>query len=269
MQSVTLNNSVEMPQIGLGTFALKEQAIVSALQTGYRMLDTAWQYGNEEEVGNAVRHSGIERKDIFITTKLWTDHIRQHAVREAFEDSLRKLQTDYVDLYLIHWPAEGFETAWKVMEELYAEGRVRAIGVSNCHIQHLELLEKVSDVVPAVNQVESHPLFSNEALIQYSRDRGIVPEAWCPLGGSGCYKRVLENPLIAEMARRYNRTEAQIVLRWHIQRGIVIIPRSSDGERQKKNIDVTDFELTAEDMAVIAGIDTGRRIGANPDTFNF
>ena len=268
MEKINLNNNIQMPAMGIGGWSQKKDAILEALSIGYRLIDTAAQYGNEAEVGAAIKESGIEREKIFLVTKLWTQDIRDRRVRAAFMESLQRLDTDYVDLYLIHWPAEGFEEAWLEMEELYKEGKIKAIGVSNFEPHHLEaLVDAGATVVPAVNQVESHPYFSNKDVIEYCRKHGIVPEAWCPLGGPGSSE--LKDERIQSIAERHHKTTAQIILRWHLQRGVVTIPKSSKLERMKQNFDVFDFLLSDEDMSLINSLDCGKRLGAHPDTFDF
>ncbi len=268
MEYVELNNSISMPMLGIGGWSQKKDAILEALNIGYRLIDTAAQYGNEPEIGKAIIASGIDRKEIFLSTKLWTQDVRDHRVREAFEESLERLETDYIDLYLIHWPAEGFEDAWLEMEKLYDEGKIRAIGVSNCERHHLDsLIEKGASVVPVINQVEAHPYFSNKEIVDCCKDIGIVPEAWCPLGGPGSSE--ITDERICEIAGKHRKTEAQVILRWHIQKGVVVIPKSANPDRMRQNIDVFDFELTDVDMAVIDSLDCGRRLGPHPDTFDF
>lgn len=267
MKQVTLHDGNTVPQIGLGTFDLKEGDVREALKAGYRLLDTAWQYGNEEEVGRAVKRSGIPRKELFVTTKLWTEDVRTERVREALENSLRNLQMDYVDLYLIHWPAEKFEKAWLEMVQLKKEGKIRSVGVSNFETHHLEELRNVSDIVPAVNQIECHPYFVNYQLIDVCRNHKIAVQAWCPLGGS--FAKIPEKKIFQDMAEKYKKTSAQVILRWHIQNQRLVIPRSANTERQKENLDIFDFELLPEDIQAIHALDTGKRIGADPDHFNF
>lgn len=267
MQTVAWNSNVKIPQIGLGTFGLKEESIQEAIQIGYRLLDTAWQYGNEVEVGNAVKHSGIARSSFFITTKLWTDDIRVGHVKEELEQSLKHLQMEYVDLYLIHWPAAGFERAWVVMEQLQKQGKVREIGVSNFAEHHFAELKQMSDCVPILNQVECHPYFQNRQIIDYCQRNGIITQAWCPLGGS--YSKMVEKEVFQTIADKYGKTPAQVILRWHLQRGVYIIPRSSNRERLKSNFSLLDFELAEQDMEIINGLDTGKRMGADPDNFAF
>ncbi len=267
MKAQVLNNGITIPQLGIGGFAQSKENILDALETGYRLIDTAAQYGNEDAVGFAIKESGIDRKEIFLTTKLWTEDIRQGRTREAFFDSLKRLQTEYVDLYLIHWPAVGFEKAWVEMTRLYQEGYIRAVGVSNFHLHHLDELKKVSDIVPAVNQIESHPYFHNQELIDCCREREIAVEAWCPLGGAGGH--LLEDKTLAALAEKYKKTAAQLVIRWHLQRGIILFPKSSHRERMQLNQQVFDFTLAEKDMEEIYKLDRRKRIGANPDNFNF
>lgn len=267
MDYVKLSNGMVLPKVGLGTFDLKAGSIAMGLEAGYRLLDTAWQYRNEAEVGKAIRDSKIDREQVFVTTKLWTDDIRKDRVREEFEESLKNLQLDYIDLYLIHWPATGFERAWEIMADLKEEGKIKAIGVSNFNEHHFEELKRVSDIVPVINQVESHPYFHNDELISYCRNLNICVQAWCPLGGS--YSRLKENDLFGELANQYHKTAAQIILRWHLQRDMMIIPRSSNEKRLKENLEVFDFTLSDSDMQRIDSLNTSRRMGANPDTFQF
>jgi len=267
MKNIILNNELSVPQIGLGTYDLKADSIKAAMDIGYRLIDTAWQYGNETEVGKAVKESGVGRENVFITTKLWTDDIRSGKIREAFEKSLKNLQTDYLDLYLIHWPAKGFEKAWEVMTELYSERKIRAIGVSNFNQHHFEELSKISDIVPVLNQIESHPCFQNKDVIGYCRKNNIAVQAWCPLGGS--FSHLVDNDIFKPIAAKHKKTPAQIILRWHLQREVMIIPRSSKKERLKTNIDLFDFNLDNNDMDIINKLDTGYRMGSDPDNFNF
>ncbi|OXM99518.1 aldo/keto reductase [Bifidobacterium vansinderenii] len=272
MDFITLNNAVTIPQLGLGVFQTPEgeqteNAVRWALANGYRHIDTAKVYGNEDSVGKAIAESDVDRKDIFLTTKLWNEDIRQHRAKEAFEESLARLGTDYVDLYLIHWPADGWQDAWQAMVDLYHEGRIRAIGVSNFQIHHLEELAGISDVVPAANQIESSPDFPNDDVIDYCKKHGITVEAWSPLGGTG--GGLLKNPALAEIGAKYGKSAAQVVIRWHLQRGVVVIPKSVHENRIRQNIDVFDFTLTDEDMAAVEAAGSGVRNGANPDTFDF
>ena len=268
----TLQNGVIIPSVGLGVFQIEngpvaEQAIRSALDVGYRHIDTARAYRNEESVGNAVRESGIARDEIFVTTKLWNSDVREGRTRAACEESLKRLNIDYIDLYLIHWPAEGFEDAWLEMEKLYQEGKLRAIGVSNFHDHHIESLMKKATITPMVNQVECHPLLSQKPLRAYCEAKGIFCQAWSPLGGTG--GNLLDHPALRVLALRYNKSVAQIVLRWDIQGGLITLPKSVHPERIAANIDIFDFELSDEDMAAIDALNEDRRVGPDPDHFNF
>lgn len=267
MNYVILNNGVKIPQLGIGGFAQGTDEIAEAIHIGYRLIDTAAQYGNEEQVGEAIRKSGVSRGEIFLSTKLWTEDIRKKRTREAFFGSLKRLNVMYVDLFLIHWPAEGFTDAWLEMEKLYKEGYMRAIGVSNCNEEHLEKIREVATIWPAVNQIESHPAFHNQELIDFCRGEGIQIQAWCPLGGA--YGHILENPIVVKLTEKYHRTPAQIVLRWHMQREVITFPKSSHVERMKSNMEIFDFILDKEDMDKITGLNTGRRFGADPAHFDF
>lgn len=272
--TVTLNNGVTLPQVGLGVWQAREgaeveRAVQTALEAGYRLIDTAAIYGNEAGVGRAVRASGLQREELFITTKLWNAHHAYDDALRAFESSLRTLDCGYIDLYLIHWPLpmEGrFTEAWKALEELYRRGQVRAIGVSNFKPHHLEQLLNEARVAPAVNQIELHPFFQQRATRAACAARGIVVESYSPLMHGG---EVLAQPAIAELARRYGRTPAQVVLRWHVQSGMVVIPKSVTPQRIRENIALFNFALTDEDMAAIERLDRGQRIGADPDTADF
>lgn len=272
MKNCVLSNGVEIPMIGLGVFRTPDgettiNAVKWALEAGYRHIDTAAIYGNEEGVGIGIKESGVKREDVFITTKLWNEDIRQGRVREAFEKSLKKLKTDYVDLYLIHWPAEGFEKAWKEMEALYEEGRIRAIGVSNFHEHHLEELKKVSKITPMVNQIESNPYFNNQLLIDENQRRNICVESWSPLGGTGGH--IMEDRTLLELAAKYGKSAAQIIIKWNLQRNVVVLPKSTHKERIESNIDVYDFELSQSDIELINSCNKNIRTGSDPDHFNF
>ncbi|MEU6522881.1 aldo/keto reductase [Streptomyces sp. NPDC046924] len=269
---ITLNNGVEMPQLGFGVWqvpdAEAETAVAAALEAGYRSIDTAAAYGNEEGTGRAIAASGLPREDLFVTTKLWnTDHGYDSTLR-AFDASLSKLGLDHVDLYLIHWPtpARGrYVDTYRAFEKLYAEGRVRAIGVSNFQREHLEHLIAETSVVPAVDQIELHPHLQQRAAREYHAQQGIATEAWSPLGQG---KGLLEVPAIVAIAQKHGRTPAQVVLRWHIQLGNVVIPKSVTPSRIRENIDVFGFSLDTEDLAAISALDEGRRLGPDPATLN-
>jgi diketogulonate reductase-like aldo/keto reductase len=272
--TITLNNGVEIPRLGLGVFRAKDgdetvRSVLWALEAGYRHIDTAAVYGNEEGVGRGMRESGLARKDIFLTTKLWNDDMRASRQREAFKDSLKRLGTDYIDLYLIHWPVKGtYRESWKVMEQLYREGRIRAIGVSNFHRNHLDDLLQDASVIPAVNQVECHPLLTQVDLKAYCDKLGIVFESWSPLGGSWG-GNLADSTELAAIGKPYGKTAAQVILRWHLQRDLVVIPKSVHKERIIANANLYDFALSAADMAVVDAMNRDQHNGAHPDTFAF
>jgi len=271
---ITLNNGVQIPQVGLGVFQTKEgeeveRAVNVALEVGYRLIDTAAIYGNERGTGKAIKESGIPREDIFITTKLWNANHAYDAALRAFDESLEKLDCDYIDLYLIHWPLPmyGLYTeAWSALEKLYEDKRVRAIGVSNFKPHHLEELLKNAKVVPAVNQIELHPMLQQKETRAFCDEHGIVIESYSPLMQAG---EAIEHPIIAKLAKKYGKTPAQLILRWHVQSGFVVIPKSIRAERIQENFDLFDFELSCEDMQSIETMDAGKRIGADPDTASF
>nr|WP_308426179.1 aldo/keto reductase [Alicyclobacillus cellulosilyticus] len=268
---VTLNNGVKMPWFGLGVYKAQEgeeveNAVRWALEMGYRSIDTAALYGNERGVGQAIRDSGIPREEVFVTTKVWNSDQGYESTLRAFEESRRRLGFDYVDLYLIHWPVKGkYVETWRALEKLYRDGWVRAIGVSNFQIHHLQDIFAVSDIIPAVNQVEYHPRLTQKPLHAFCRDHGIQLEAWSPLMRG----EVLGHPTIVEIAERHGKTPAQVVLRWDVQNEVVTIPKSVRKERIRENADIFDFELTEEEMARIDALNENRRIGADPDNFNF
>ena len=269
--TVKLNNGVEIPWVGLGVFKSPpgketEQAVRWALEIGYRHIDTAAFYENEADVGRALKDSGVPREKVFVTTKVWnTDQGYEQALK-AFDSSRGKLGLDVVDLYLVHWPVKGkYRETWKALEKLLADGKVRAIGVSNFLAHHLDDLRKASQVSPAVNQVEFHPFLVQENLLMYDARSGVRHEAWSPLTRG----RSLDNPVITEIARRYGRTPAQVILRWDLQLGVVTIPKSVHRERILENSKVFDFELAHDDVSRITALDTGTRIGPNPDNIAF
>ena len=265
--TVKLNNGVEMPWVGFGTFKsepgkVTEQSVAWALETGYRHVDTAAFYQNEADVGRAVRASGISRSQVFVTTKVWNGDQGYEPALRAFEESSRKLDLGVIDLLLIHWPVKGkFAETWRAFEKLYADGRVRAIGVSNFKVHHLEELAKSSSLVPAVNQVEFHPFLVQPELLAYDAAKGIRHEAWSPLMRG----RSLEDAVVVRVARAHARTPAQVLLRWDLQHGVVTIPKSVHRERIAENAALFDFELTADDMKAIDALDAGTRIGPDPD----
>jgi diketogulonate reductase-like aldo/keto reductase len=273
MQTITLNNGPTMPQLGFGVWQVPDaeaRSVVSeALAAGYRSIDTAAIYGNEIGVGLALQDSGLPRDELFVTTKLWnTEHDHDSALR-AFDASLERLGLDYVDLYLIHWPVpsrDRYVDAWRALEKIHAEGRARAVGVSNFGAKHLQRLFAETGLVPAVNQVELHPYFTQPELRALHAAHGIATEAWSPLGqGRG----LLEDESLVAVGAKHGKTAAQVVLRWHLQLGNIVIPKSVTPERIRQNIDVFDFALDADDLALIAELDRGGRIGPDPDTFDW
>jgi len=269
---IILNNGVEMPQLGFGVWQVPddeaERAVATALEAGYRSIDTAAIYGNEKGTGRGLASSGVARKDLFVTTKLWNADQGYDSTLRAFDASLEKLGLDYIDLYLIHWPMpakDKYIDTYKAFEKLYADGRAKAIGVSNFLPEHLEKLIDATSVIPAVNQIELHPHLQQQALREYHAEQGIATEAWSPLGSG---KGLLEVPAIVAIAQKHNRTPAQIVLRWHIQLGNVVIPKSVTPSRIKENIDVFGFSLDTEDIAAISALNEDRRLGSNPADVN-
>lgn len=264
-----LNNGVEMPWLGLGVFQVRDaaevdRAIKSALDLGYRSIDTAAVYENERETGESIRTSGVSREDVFLTTKLWNRDIANGNAIAAFEASLDRLGTDYVDLYLVHWPIKDrFVDVWREMEEIYASGRARAIGVSNYMRHHLEPLLEIASIVPAVNQIEFHPQLVQPELRAYCREQGIQTEAWSPL----IQGAIFDDQVIGGIAEKYGVNAAQVVLRWDLQHGVVTIPKSIHPERIASNASLFDFELSAQDMDVLNALDIGRRNGPDPDEF--
>ncbi len=274
MKNLKLASGYEIPMVGLGVFLAEngqetENAVKWALESGYRHIDTAKIYGNETAVGNAIKASGVKREDIFVTTKLWNEDIRQKNSAEAIKSSLKDLQLDYIDLYLIHWPADGFVEAWQQLENFYKQGLVRSIGVSNFHKVHLDALLPSCNIVPMVNQIESHPRLSNYELINYCKDKNIEIEAWSPLGGGSTAAELLLNDTLVSIGKKYNKSSAQVIVRWNVQRDVIVLPKSVHKERIAQNIDVFDFELSADDMKAIDGLNTNSRVGAHPENFDF
>ncbi|WDM13236.1 aldo/keto reductase [Streptomyces lavenduligriseus] len=269
---IILNNGVEMPQLGYGVWQVPddeaERAVATALQAGYRNIDTAAIYGNEEGTGKAIAASGVPREEIFVTTKVWNSDHGYDATLRAFDTSLAKLGLDYVDLYLIHWPLpsrDAYVDTYKAFEKLYADKRVRAIGVSNFLPEHLRRLTEETSVIPAVNQIELHPHLQQRESRAVHGELGIATEAWSPLGQG---KGLLEVPAIVAIARKHDRTPAQVVLRWHLQLGNIVIPKSVTPSRIKENIAVFDFSLDDEDLAAISALNEDRRLGPDPATFD-
>jgi diketogulonate reductase-like aldo/keto reductase len=269
--TTTLNNGVKMPWLGLGVWKVQEgsevvDAVKHAIAAGYRSIDTAAAYGNEEGVGQGIKESGVPREELFITTKLWNADQGYESTLQAFEVSLSKLNLEYLDLYLIHWPVKGkYIETWRALRKLYEEGKVRAIGVSNFQIHHLEDILKESEIVPAVNQVEYHPRLSQKPLLDFCKNKGIQLEAWSPL----MQGQLLDHPVLTDLASKHGKSVAQIILRWDLQNGVVTIPKSIKEHRIVENAGIFDFELSAEDAAAIDALNEDRRVGPDPDHFNF
>ena len=265
---VTLNNGQQIAQLGLGVYKVNQdiavQLVGTALELGYRRIDTAALYDNEQEVGAAIRGSGIDREEIYVTTKIWNDRQGYHESKEAIQEGLDRLNIGYVDMLLIHWPApkqNKFVETWRAFEEVLETGKVRGIGVANFHIHHLETLLESANVVPALNQVELNPTFQQAELRAFNESKGIKTEAWAPLGRA----KILDNPILTSLAEAHNKTAAQIALRWHIQIGNLVIPKSSNPDRLAENLNVFDFELSDADMNEIAKMETGVRASLDPN----
>jgi 2,5-diketo-D-gluconate reductase A len=274
--TIELNNGVGIPQLGFGVFQIKPDetaaAVKTALDIGYRHIDTAEMYGNEKEVAQGIRDAGLDRGDVFITSKLNNGYHRPDDARRAFDQTLKALDSDYVDLFLIHWPLPtlydgDFVSTWKVFEEFARDGRARSIGVSNFQVAHLDRLADETGTVPSVNQIEVHPYFANNEVRSYGREHGIATEAWAPIAQG----KVLGDPVINRVAKARGKSAAQVVLRWHIQRGDIVFPKSVTPERVKENFELFDFELDDSDMDAISALDKGEagRNGPNPDTFDY
>ncbi|AKF93753.1 aldo/keto reductase [Brevibacillus laterosporus] len=273
--TTTLHNGIKMPWFGIGVFKVEEgselvAAVKSAIKHGYRSIDTAAIYGNETSVGQAIHESmqeaNISREDLFVTSKVWNADLGYEATLAAFETSLNKLGLEYLDLYLIHWPVEGkYKEAWRALEKLYKDGRVKAIGVSNFQIHHLEDLMGEAEMKPMINQVEFHPYLTQKELITFCRTHDIQMEAWSPL----MQGQLLDNPVLQEIADTHGKTVAQVILRWDLQHGVVTIPKSTKEHRIVENASVFDFELTQEEMDRIDALNQNHRVGPDPDNFDF
>jgi 2,5-diketo-D-gluconate reductase A len=271
---VLLNNGQHIPQFGFGVFQIKPEetteATLRALEAGYRHIDTAEMYGNEREVGEAIAKSGVDRPDVFVTSKLNNGFHRPDDARRAFDDTLEALGSDYVDLFLIHWPLPtryggDFVSTWKTLEEFYRDGRVRSIGVSNFQPHHLRRLHEESEVVPAVNQIEVHPYLTQPHVREFCAAHQIAIEAWSPIAQGA----VLDDPTVRSLAEKYGKSPAQVVLRWHIERGDIVFPKSVTPERIVENIDIFDFELDGEDVEAISALNRDERTGPDPDVFDY
>jgi len=271
--TIELNDGTQIPQLGFGVFQIEPartaEAVKAALKIGYRHIDTAEMYGNEKEVGQGIRDAGLDRADVFITSKLNNGFHQPDDARRAFEETLSALESDYVDLFLIHWPLPtlyggDFVSTWNVLEEFAKQGRARSIGVSNFQPAHLDRLAAESETIPAVNQIEVHPYFTNEEVREYGGDHGIATEAWSPIAQG----RVLNDPVIERIADAAGRSPAQVVLRWHIQRGDIVFPKSVTTDRIRENIDIFDFELSAADVEDITVLNKNERTGPDPDKFD-
>ncbi|HWL23221.1 MAG TPA: aldo/keto reductase [Ureibacillus sp.] len=273
--TTTLHNGVKMPWFGLGVFKVEEgpelvNAVKSAIKHGYRSIDTAAIYANEEGVGKGIveglKEAGIAREDLFVTSKVWNSDLGYESTIAAYETSLKKLGLDYLDLYLIHWPIEGkYKDAWRALETLYKEGRVKAIGVSNFQIHHLEDLMKDAEIKPMINQVEFHPRLTQKDLKVFCKDNGIQLEAWSPL----MQGQLLDNEVLKEIANKHHKSVAQVILRWDLQNGVVTIPKSTKEHRIVENANVFDFDLSKEEMEIIDGLNQNHRVGPDPDNFDF
>jgi len=270
--NITLNNGVEIPQLGFGVFQIEPEetkdATLTALEVGYRHIDTAEMYGNEKEVGEAVRASGLDRSEIFVTSKLNNGFHAYDDALKAFDQTLTDLDIDYLDLFLVHWPLPevgDYVETWKAMEKIYEGGKVRAIGVSNFQPHHLRRIHGETSVTPAVNQIEVHPYLAQEEVRAFDAEHGIATEAWSPIAQGG----VLKDDTIVRIAENLGKTPAQVTLRWHLQRGDIVFPKSVTRSRVEENFDLFDFELSEVDMADITGLDKGERTGPNPDEFNY
>ncbi|MYL64069.1 aldo/keto reductase [Bacillus hwajinpoensis] len=269
--TTTLHNGVEMPTLGLGVWKMENNdevktAVNAAIDAGYKAIDTAAAYKNEEGVGAAIKESSTPREELFITSKVWNDDQGYDLTLEAFEDTVSKLGIDTLDLYLIHWPVEGkYKETWKAMEKLYKDGRIRAIGVSNFHPNHLEDLMKDAEIKPMVNQVEFHPLLNQKELREYCKQHSIQLEAWSPLAQG----KLLDHEVVKEIAEQHGKSTAQVIIRWDLEHEVVTIPKSSNPERIKQNFDVFDFELTEDNIRALDELNQNERMGPDPDNFDF
>ncbi len=269
--TITMNNGIKIPRLGFGVYRAAQgdetnNAVLNALEVGYRHIDTASAYGNEESVGEAIKESGLKREEIFLTTKLFNSDMRAHRQMDAFKESLDRLKVDYVDLYLIHWPVPGvYLESWKVLEEIYNKGLAKAIGVSNFLQHHLDDVIAHGSIVPAANQVEFSPLWQDNLLIQYCREKNIAFEAWGPLAAG----ELIGDRTTGDIGAKYGKTGSQVILRWMLQKNIIVFPKTVHKSRMIENADIFDFELSDEDMAIIDNMNRHRRTGPDPDNFDF
>jgi len=264
---ITLNNGVDIPALGFGVWQMEnlqecENAVSKAIETGYRMIDTASIYQNETAVGNAVKNSSVDREKLFITSKLWVQDTSYEKAKGAFQRTLDRLQLNYLDMYLIHWPYADFTGAWKAMEELYQEGKIKAIGVCNFPEDKLEELKSAANILPVINQIELHPIFQQKELQKYNRENNIITQPWSPLGNGNA--GLLENADLKSIGEKYGKTVAQVILRWHLQEGFCVIPKSVTPSRIGENFNVFDFELTEDEMNAVRSLDTGKRLFFDP-----
>jgi 2,5-diketo-D-gluconate reductase A len=271
--TITLNNGIEIPQIGFGVYQVPPEetrdAVQAALEVGYRHIDTAEMYGNEKGVGEGIRASGVPREEVFVTSKLNNGFHAHDDALKAFDGTLEALGSDYVDLFLIHWPLPGIDVdyveTWKALEEIYESGRAKSIGVSNFNAHHLRKLHGETEVIPAVNQIEVHPYLAQDELRAFNAQHQIATEAWSPIAQG----KVLDDPTILRVAERYGKTASQVTLRWHVQRGDIVFPKSVTRSRVEENFDIFDFELSEDDLREITALDRNERTGPDPDTFNY
>lgn len=269
--TITMNNGIKIPRLGFGVYRAAQgdetkNAVLNALEVGYRHIDTASAYGNEESVGEAIKESGLKREEIFLTTKLFNSDMRAHRQMDAFKESLDRLKVEYVDLYLIHWPVPGvYLESWKVLEEIYNKGLAKAIGVSNFLQHHLDDVIAHGSIVPAANQVEFSPLWQDNLLIQYCREKNIAFEAWGPLAAG----ELIGDRTTGDIGAKYGKTGSQVILRWMLQKNIIVFPKTVHKSRMIENADIFDFELSDEDMAIIDNMNRHRRTGPDPDNFDF
>ena len=264
---ITMNNGAAIPALGFGVWQMEdlqqcEDAVIKAIEVGYRMIDTASIYQNETAVGRAIQNGGVNRDDLFITSKLWVQSHGYEEAKAAFQRTLDRLQLDYLDMYLLHWPFGDFLGAWKALEELYNEGKIKAIGVCNFTVEKLEELKSHTTVLPVINQIELHPLFQQKELQVYNRENNIVTQPWSPLGNGNA--GLLENENLKNIAEKYGKTVAQVILRWHLQEGFCVIPKSVTPSRIAENFNVFNFELSEEEMNVVRSLDTGKRLFFDP-----